>query len=165
MPIPQGHISHKSLEILLPKILAATGQQFITWALIFLTLFSKILPPSVIKLLNDKLIATLYEKMPRNPTDLTGAVIDLPPDQMGKPNRPYARTVPVNGSAAAHAGNLPYVGLVFDKLLKRSKTEDWDAVSFSLPIFFRHYISYKYSTHSSRSTPVDSAPLHSLLVP
>ena len=130
----QGHISHKSLETLLPKVLAATGQQFITLALVFLTSLYKFLPPSVITLLNDKLVATLYEKMPRNPTDLTGAIIDLPPDEMGRPNQPYARSVPVDGSAALTA-DLPKYGLVFDKLLKRSNTEDWDAVSF-FPFFF-----------------------------
>ena len=73
--------------------------------------------------------------MPRKPTDLTGAIIDLPPDQMGKPNQPYARSVVVNGSAA-HAADLPNIDLVFDKLLKRSKTEDWDAVSLFSPLLF-----------------------------
>ena len=104
-----------------------------------LTQLYRFLPPSVVKLLNDKLVATLYEKMPRNPTDLTGTVIDLPPDQMGKPNHPYARSVEVDESAAL-ASDLPNIGLVFDKLLKRSKTEDWDAVSF-FPFFFRQLIS------------------------
>ena len=85
--------------------------------------------------MNDKLVATLYEKMPRNPTDLTGAVIDLPPDQMGRPNQPYARSVEVDGSAAL-AADLPNIEHVFDKLLKRSETEDWDAVSFFFPFFF-----------------------------
>ena len=99
--------------------------------------------------------------MPRNPTDLTGAVIDLPPDQMGKPNHPYARSVEVDESAAL-ASDLPNIGLVFDKLLKRSKTEDWDAVSFS-PLFFST-INLINLTHSSRSTPVVSVRLHSLLV-
>jgi hypothetical protein len=81
IPQPEGHMSHISLGTLLPKVLAlaATGQQFITLALVFLTLFYKFLPPSTFKLLNEKLVATLYEKMPRNPTDLTGAIIDLPP--------------------------------------------------------------------------------------
>ena len=120
------------LETLLHKVLATTGQQFITWALILLTLFSKILPPSFVTYLNDKLVATLYEKMPRNPTDLTGAIIDLPPDQMGKANQPYARSVPVEGALAA---DLPKLGVVFDKLLKRSETEDWDAVSLFLSLF------------------------------
>ena len=142
--------------------MAATGQQFITWALLLLTLLYKFLHPSVVKHLNDKLIATLYEKMPRNPTDLTGAIIDLPPDQMGKPNQPYARSVPVKGSAAL-AADLPILGDVFDKLLKRSKTEDRDSVSFFLPFFFT--LNLINLTHSSRSTPVDSVRLHSLLVP
>ena len=141
-PILQGHISHKTLEALIPKVLAATGQIFIKWALILLTSFYKVLRPSDLKLLNDKLVATLYDKMPRNPTDLTGAIIDLPPDQMGKPNRPYARSVPLNGSGAAHAAHLPNLGVVFDKLLKRSKTEDSDTVSFfSLRPFFDNLIS------------------------
>jgi hypothetical protein len=99
--------------------------------------------------------------MPRNPTDLTGAIIDLPPDQMGKPNQSYARSVQNDGSALA--ADLPNLGLVFDKLLKRSKTEDWDAVSlFFSFFFFRHSISLNLS-HSSRSTPVVSVRLHSLL--
>jgi hypothetical protein len=106
-------------------------------ALLFLTTLYRFLHPAVIKLLNDKVVATLYEKMPRNPTDLTGAVIDLPPDQMGMPNQPYARSVPVNESAARVA-NLPNVGVVFDKLLKRSKTEDWDSVSF-FPLIFSFF--------------------------
>lgn len=65
--------------------------------------------------------------MPRNPTDLTGAVIDVPPQEMGLPNQPYARTVPVE---TALAPDLPDLEHVFDKLLKRSETEDWDSVSF-----------------------------------
>ena len=144
--------------------MAATGQQFITWALIILTLFYKLLLPSSLKHLNDKLVATLYEKMPRNPTDLTGAIIDLPPDQMGKPNQPYARSVPVDGSPAV-AANLPYVGLVFDKLLKRSKTEDWDAVSFFFFSIFSTFNLIKFNAYnSSRSTLVDSVRSHSLSV-
>jgi hypothetical protein len=66
-------------------------------------------------------------------------MIDLPPDQMGKPNRPYAHSVPVNRSqdAAPPAIFLILnVGLVFDKLLKRSKTEDWDEVSFVSTFLF-----------------------------
>ena len=122
------------LETILHKVLAATGQQFIKWALVLLTLFSKILPSSFVKFLNDKLVATLYESMPRNPTDLTGAIIDLPPDQMGKANRPYARSVPVEGSAAQDP-DLPCLEAVFDDLLKRSETEDWDAVSLFLFFF------------------------------
>jgi hypothetical protein len=141
--------------------LAATGQQFIALALVLLTQLYRFLHPSVITLLNDKLVAILYEKMPRNPTDLTGAIIDLPPDQMGKPNQPYARSVEVNGSSALSA-DLPDVGLVFDKLLKRSKTEDWDAVSFFPSFFFDIYLINL--THSSRSMPVVSVRLHSLLV-
>ena len=163
-PILQADISHKLLEALIPKVLAATGQQFIKWALIILTLFFNFLPPSVAKLLNDKLVATLYEKMPRNPTDLTGAIIDLPPDQMGKANRPYARSVLVNESSA-HAAKLPNTGVVFDKLLKRSKTEDWDEVSFFFSLlFFSTFNLIKLTHTSSRSTPVDSVRLHSLLV-
>ena len=160
-PILQGyHISHKSLETLLPKVLAATGQQFITLALLCLTFLHKLLPPSVAKHLNDKLVATLYEKMPRNPTDLTGAIIDLPPDQMGKPNQPYARSVEVNGSSALSA-DLPDIGLVFDKLLKRSTTE----VKFYLSFFlFFSTLNLINLTHSSRSMPVVSVRLHSLLV-
>ena len=107
-----------------------------------LTSLYKFLPPPFVTFLNDKLVATLYEKMPRNPTDLTGAIIDLPPDQMGKANQPYARSVPVS---AALATNLPKLGVVFDKLLKRSETEDWDAVSIFLSFpfyFFEHLISW-----------------------
>ena len=152
------------MDMLIPKVLAATGQQFITWALALLTLLHKFLHPSVVKLLNDKLVATLYEKMPRNPTDLTGAIIDLPPDMMGKPNHPYARSVPVKGSAAA--ADLPILGDVFDKLLKRSKTEDWDSVSFFPSILYIFStLNLINLTYSSRSTLVDSVPLHSLLVP
>ena len=141
-PIPQGHVSHKSLETILHKVLAATGQQFITLALVLLTLLYKYLPPSFVKLLNDKLVATLYEKMPRNPTDLTGAIIDLPPDEMGKPNQPYARSVPVNETAAL-AADLPNLGDVFDKLLKRSTTEDCDTVSFfSFFLLFSFFVPH-----------------------
>jgi len=122
-----GRVSKIPLEILLPEVLAATGQKFILWSLIFLTLFYKILPSSIVKFLNDKLVATLYENMPRKPTDLTGAIIDLPPDKMGRPNHPYARSVPLKESAAL-AEDLPCVEDVFDKLLKRSKTEDWDSL-------------------------------------
>jgi hypothetical protein len=127
------------LDKLLSKVWAATGQQFITLALVILTLFYKFLPPSFIRLLNDKLVAILYENMPRNPTDLTGAIIDLPPDEMGQPNQPYARSVPLEGSAAL-AADLPKLEDVFDKLLKRSKTEDWDSVSFFL-FFFLHTLN------------------------
>ena len=127
-------LQDQSLGILLAKVLTTTGQKFIVLALELLKFYSNFLPPSVIKLLNDKLVATLYEMMPRNPTDLTGAVVDLPPDMMGRPNQPYARSVPVEGSAAL-AADLPDLEDVFDKLLKRSKTEDWDSVSF-FPTFF-----------------------------
>ena len=138
-PIPQGH---RSLGTLLPKVLAATGQKFIVLALVFLTALSKYLPPSVAKLLNDKLVATLYEMMPRNPTDLTGAVIDLPPDMMGRPNQPYARSVPVEGSASL--ADLPDPNDVFDKLLKRSETEDWESISF-FPSFFFFFFPHQIS--------------------
>ena len=80
--------------------------------------------------------------MPRNPTDLTGVVIDLPPDMMGRPNQPYARSVPVEGSASL-AAHLPDPEDVFDKLLKRSKTEDWDSVNFFFRSFFYYMKSHK----------------------
>jgi hypothetical protein len=44
---------------------------------------------------------------------------------MGQPNQPYARSVPV---ASALSPDLPNLDQVFDKLLKRSVTEDWDSL-------------------------------------
>lgn len=113
--------------MLIPKVLASTGQKLITLALILLTQFSKILSPGIVKLLNDKLVAILYEMMPRHPTDLTGEVINLPPHELGLPNRPYARSVAVGNAVAPE---LPNLDQVFDRLLQRSETEDWDSVSF-----------------------------------
>ena len=85
--------------------------------------------------------------MPCNPTDLTGAVVDLPPDMMGRPNQPYARSVPVEGSVGLPA-DLPDVDHVFDKLLKRSKTEDWDSVSFFFPSFFSFFPIKSHKFHA-----------------
>jgi hypothetical protein len=121
-PILQGDV----LRVLIPRVLASTGQKFITLSLVLLTQFSKILPPGIVKLLNDKLVATLYEMIPRHPTDLTGEVINLPPHEQGLPNRPYARSVPVGNAVAPE---LPNLDQVFDRLLKRSETEDWNSVS------------------------------------
>jgi hypothetical protein len=65
---------------------------------------------------------------------------------MGKPNQPYARSVPLEESAAL-AADLPNVGDVFDRLLKRSKTEDWDSVSFFLLfIYIFHIVSNKFNS-------------------
>ena len=120
------------MERLVLKVLA-DGQKSILLALVILTLFSMFLPPSVVKNLNDKVVAHFYEMMPRKPIDLTGAVVDLRPDMMGRPKQPYARSVPVEAPAA----DLPDLEVVFDELLKRSKTEDWDSVSFFLLFFFQ----------------------------
>jgi hypothetical protein len=139
------------LRLLLPKVFAATGQKFIVLALLLLTSFSRVLPAGIIKFLNDKVVAILYESMPRQPTDLTGRVIDVPPHEMGLPNQPYARSVPVE---TALATDLPNLEDVFDKLLKRSETEDWDSVSF-LFFFPSTYIEF-LELSSSKSTAVDS---------
>lgn len=101
--------------------MALKGQQFIKAALLLLTRLSNVLPPAAVTALNDKLVVMLHAMMPNPPTDVTGN-IPLPKD-MGKPNMPYARSVPVETDSSAPS-DLPRPDQVFEKLLQRSNTED-----------------------------------------
>ena len=39
----------------------------------------------------------------------------------------YAQSVPVDKDVAARTADFPNIGNVFEQLLKRSETEDWDS--------------------------------------
>ncbi|KAF9465861.1 heme peroxidase [Collybia nuda] len=109
------------LNVLFEKTSRMEGQKFLALALALLTYLSRFLPPKVVVALNDRVVVVLRGMMPNSPTDLTGH--EPSPEEIGRPNMPYARSVPVESEVAP--SDLPDPGAIFENYsnAQRQKTQ------------------------------------------